>query len=129
MTTAKQLRDKFEKDLKQLQDNCKHEPSDWMEHVWAPSHYSGFQVKQCNNCWKIIKYKTYCISCRKEIITDEQKNSYQNDCLCDDCSKKGKYYCFEHKNFHNNPRGCDSCFRRFNKIKENEKVGSNEKRK
>ena len=53
--TAKELRAKFEADLKQLQDTCKHkEISDWMEYHWAPGHCSG-KVKICKKCEKTIE--------------------------------------------------------------------------
>ncbi len=110
--SARFLKEEFESDLNDLQNQCSHNSvSNWMEHFWAAGHYSGFQVKQCNDCWKIIKYKTNCIACRKQIFTDEQVNAYQNDCLCIECLKKGKYYCFVHKKFHDNPRGCSECMK------------------
>lgn len=55
--TAEELRDKFEKDLKELQDACKHEESEWMEDYWAPGHYSGM-VNVCNYCEKILEKGT-----------------------------------------------------------------------
>ena len=46
MKTAKELKDKYEADLKELQDTCPHtDQSDWMDHYWAPAHSSGFEVK------------------------------------------------------------------------------------
>jgi len=54
--TAKELRAKLEKDLKELQDQCPHTNSKWMNHEWAPGHCSGV-VKVCNCCDKILKRK------------------------------------------------------------------------
>lgn len=60
--TAKELRQKFETDLNQLQDNCKHEKiSDWMDYEWAPGHSSPIKVRTCAICEKImdINYGIY----------------------------------------------------------------------
>jgi len=114
MVTAQQMKDKFDSDLKTLQEECPHNnQSNWMEHTYAPAHFSGFQVKQCNDCWKILQYKYRCVACNKEFITTEKLNLYQHDCLCKDCLKKGKYYCCTHKQFHNNVRGCTLCLEMF----------------
>lgn len=56
MITAQQLKDKYESDLKQLQQDCKHgDISDWMSEAWAPGHLTGACVKCCNVCWKTIE--------------------------------------------------------------------------
>lgn len=52
--TAKELRDKFEADLKELQDNCEHIKSEWLEHHFAPGHFGGM-VRVCDNCEKILE--------------------------------------------------------------------------
>jgi len=53
--TAKELYEKYEKDLKDLQDNCKHgDVSDWLTYYWAPGH-SNSEAKQCNICHKIME--------------------------------------------------------------------------
>lgn len=51
--TAKQLREDFEKDLKWLQDNCKHVETEILDYAWAPGHFSGL-VCSCKNCEKIL---------------------------------------------------------------------------
>lgn len=110
MKTAKELKEQYESELKKLQEKCHHtNQSNWMEHCWAIGHFSGFEVKQCNDCWKSLQYRYRCIACGNEFITTEKRNLYQADCLCDECLKKGKYYCCTHEQFHNNARGCPLC--------------------
>lgn len=56
--TAQELKDKFDSDLKQLQETCNHEDiSGWLNLEWAPAHYAGVKVKVCNVCWKHIERK------------------------------------------------------------------------
>lgn len=56
MKTAKELREKFEKDLKELQDNCKHKDTEWLPNLFAPGHFHG-QVKVCKKCSKRLEEK------------------------------------------------------------------------
>jgi hypothetical protein len=56
MNKAEQLRVKFDNDLKELQDKCTHESSDWMPYMWAPGHF-GLPVKVCIHCDKILEHK------------------------------------------------------------------------
>ena len=116
MISAKKLKEEYERKLKDLQNECSHNDiSEWMEHSWAPAHFSGFQLKQCNYCWKIIEYRTSCIACKIKFITKEQPK--RNNCLCDRCLKKGKYYCVTHKKFYDDPQGCPICRKYFDEIK------------
>ena len=107
--TAKSLQDDHEKNLKDLQSTCKHNDiSNWMDHMWAAGHYSGYQVKQCNTCWKIISIKTNCNACRKEIIYDNPDDfAAWKEHLCNNCLKKGKHYCIAH-NIHFDDK-CPEC--------------------
>jgi len=53
---AQELLDKYESDLKQLQEVCKHEDvTDFIDEWWAPAHSTGAKVKTCNICWKTIE--------------------------------------------------------------------------
>ena len=52
--TAEQLRNQFESDLKNLQDHCPHDKSEWMLDSWAPGHFHG-EVKVCLNCEKVME--------------------------------------------------------------------------
>jgi len=58
MKTAKQLQDKYESDLKKLQESCKHpDITDWEEEWYMPGHSSGNYIKTCRICWKVIERK------------------------------------------------------------------------
>jgi len=49
------MRKRHEKEIEELQNNCKHEKiSDWMDHYWAPGHWGG-KVKVCEFCNEIIE--------------------------------------------------------------------------
>jgi hypothetical protein len=52
--SEKDLRDEFEKKLKELRDSCPHLESTWMDSMWAPGH-PGPKVKVCNNCGKVLE--------------------------------------------------------------------------
>lgn len=54
MNQAQILRKKFDDDLKKLQDNCPHIKTTEMSHMWAPAHYSTYNVIVCNECDKIV---------------------------------------------------------------------------
>lgn len=54
MSKAKELREKFDKELKELQDNCLHEKTNILPFMWAPGHYSG-KVEFCIECDKILR--------------------------------------------------------------------------
>lgn len=51
--TAQQLRDKFEADLKSLQDTCPHTESEVMQSMWAPGHMGGM-VRVCKVCEAVL---------------------------------------------------------------------------
>ena len=53
MKTAKQLREKYESDLKKLQEKCSHEKSTWMDNMVYPGHIYG-AVLVCDVCDKVI---------------------------------------------------------------------------
>ena len=57
MKTAKQIREKCEKDIKKLQKTCKHSKSHWVEECYAPAHMTGRRLKICENCEKVIRIK------------------------------------------------------------------------
>ena len=58
MTTAKELQEEFYRKLKKLQEECNHpELTDWLMEEWAPGHGTGYKVRQCKVCWKIVERK------------------------------------------------------------------------
>ena len=54
--TAEKLRKNYEKKLSELQKNCTHKKSKWMEYQWAPGHSYG-EVLVCERCDKILDRK------------------------------------------------------------------------
>lgn len=117
-STAKELQEQYEKDVQQLQENCKHKDiSDWL--IVREIHFNdtGIKVKQCNTCWKELKYKAPCEACHKEFTY--VKRDWSTSQLCPTCLKIGKYYCYGHKKLHSNRRGCPKCLKMF---KEAEKI-------
>jgi hypothetical protein len=57
MNQAQILRQKFEEDLKNLQDNCTHSETKWMPYMYAPARYSGKKALVCKECDKIVKFE------------------------------------------------------------------------
>lgn len=55
MSQAQELKDKYEADLAALQEICKHENTTWAAECWAPAHFSGWEVRVCENCWKTLE--------------------------------------------------------------------------
>ena len=55
MSKAKELRDKFEADLKKLQDDCPHKEVEKIPYMWSPGHNSGDCIV-CLECNKILKH-------------------------------------------------------------------------
>ena len=56
MKSYKDLKEKFDLDVKNLQERCKHKKSDWFLSRWAPGHFGG-DVKLCLFCNKILENK------------------------------------------------------------------------
>lgn len=56
--TAAELKNKYEEDLKNLQENCPHSSiSDWVDEYWAPGHSTFKKIKYCRICWKTVEEK------------------------------------------------------------------------
>lgn len=118
MKTATELKEQYEKDMKELQENCKHKDiSDWIIIYEFHGNDTGVKVKQCNICWKELEYKAPCEACHKEFTY--VKRDWSTSQLCPTCLKKGKYYCYKHKKLHSNRHGCPKCLKMF---KEAEKI-------
>jgi len=53
MSEYKKLKEKFEQDVKELQENCPHKVlSEPIEVYWAPGHSSGYSSRFCECCNK-----------------------------------------------------------------------------
>ena len=52
--TIMQMRDRHEKEINLLQNNCPHPVSRWRQNMWAPAHYDG-EVRVCQQCGKIME--------------------------------------------------------------------------
>ena len=55
LKTYKELEKEFDRKVKQLQSECKHEKTNVMEHWWAIGHSSGYNVEVCEICNKTIR--------------------------------------------------------------------------
>ena len=90
--TAEGLREKYNKDLEELQDTCKHiDKSEWMIEEWPPAHTTGWEVIQCNTCWKLLERKSKCNRCGKSIHINEDeyiKLTYEDPIRNGLCSEK-----------------------------------------
>jgi len=53
-----QMRGRHKREIEELQSSCKHkELTDWMEECFAPVHSTGYMVKSCKLCGKIVERK------------------------------------------------------------------------
>lgn len=50
MKTAKEIRDKAELDILELQKVCKHEKTTLCHESWAPGHFTGRMLEVCDAC-------------------------------------------------------------------------------
>jgi len=63
MENINEMNKRHDKEIKQLQELCKHKKSKWMPYMWAPGHYGG-DVETCDFCGKILKRKEISIGLR-----------------------------------------------------------------
>jgi hypothetical protein len=45
------MKERHAREIKKLQETCKHKKATWMPSMWAPGHM-GPNVKVCSNCGK-----------------------------------------------------------------------------
>ncbi len=57
MESYNKLKEEFDKKIEALQKKCKHKKTFWAEHWWALAHSSGYKVKVCDRCHKILEEK------------------------------------------------------------------------
>ncbi len=53
--TAKEIRDKCEQDILELQKVCNHPSSHQAEECWAIGHFTGRSLMICDICEKVLK--------------------------------------------------------------------------
>lgn len=52
MSEYENLKNEFERKVKELQEKCPHTTTKWYMHMWAPGHFSGEDILVCENCDK-----------------------------------------------------------------------------
>lgn len=57
MLTAKEIRNKCENDIKELQKICEHPTSTWCIESYAPGHLTGRSLKICDVCEKTLEIR------------------------------------------------------------------------
>lgn len=66
MSEAEKIRSEAEAKVQSLQESCPHKKlSKWMDEWWAMAHSTGFQVKSCLRCGKVMKRRINCWKCGK----------------------------------------------------------------
>ena len=92
MKTYNELKEEFDKNVEDLQSKCKHEDvSDWMAEWWAIEHPTGWQVKVCNICDKVVARKTICSDCVKELIEGvDVIKTVSSSPYCEKCAPKAE---------------------------------------
>jgi len=54
MSQAKELEQKYQDDLKSLQETCTHVKTTWALVSWGPGRYGNTDHEICDNCWKTV---------------------------------------------------------------------------
>ena len=92
MKTYEELKKEFENDVEELQSKCNHENiSDWRIEYWAFGHVTGWQIKFCYICNKIIVRKTRCSDCGRELIKgNDVIKEVGSLSYCKECSPKAE---------------------------------------
>ena len=58
METIEQMLERHRHEVEALQEGCSHPRiSDWVEEYWAPGHSTGYLVRYCKSCGKIVERK------------------------------------------------------------------------
>ena len=57
MKSYDKLKEEFDKKIEELQSKCSHKKTHWAEHWWALAHSSGYKVRVCDRCCKILEEK------------------------------------------------------------------------
>lgn len=57
MTDIEELREKHKQEIEKLQNICIHLTHHWALECWAPGHFTGRELKICDNCGKMLEGK------------------------------------------------------------------------
>ena len=87
------MKERHQREIRELQENCPHKYiSKWTDEWWAIAHSTGFQVKYCLDCDKIVKRRTTCCKCSKltENYNEGDGSTYKpiGDYWCEKCFKE-----------------------------------------
>ena len=90
--TYDELKEEFDKNVEELQTKCKHEDvSEWMDEWWAIMHSTGWVIKRCNICNKVVARKTICSGCEKELIEGvDVIKTVSSSSYCEKCAPKAE---------------------------------------
>lgn len=93
MKTYKKLKKEFDEKVEELRKKCPHKKlSGWCEEWWGIGHGTGFQVKVCRVCNKIVRRATTCQKCGKiteDYVDGNGKTRPMGEYFCKVCDKKG----------------------------------------
>lgn len=92
--SAKELHEEYLYKRDKLQRTCKHPTlSDWIDEWWAPCHSTGFKVKICDFCAKVMHRRGFCLDCSKQIEDNNIFEGLTGQTSCLDCLEKSKKTC------------------------------------
>ena len=57
MSQYNKLKNEFDAKVLALQGRCRHKESKWVLEWWAIGHSTGFEVRMCQNCGKILGHR------------------------------------------------------------------------
>ena len=98
MLTYEQLKADFERRVAELQRKCKHpKKSGWITEYWAPFHPTGFEVRICKICNKVVDRRTTCQRCGRVVrqgdyVDGDGKTRPVGEYLCKSCEREWQRY-------------------------------------
>ena len=73
MSEYKKLKEKFEQDLRELQERCPHKALSLpIEVYWAPGHSSGYSSRYCERCNKQMDKNPWTVQYELEDKQDDK---------------------------------------------------------
>jgi hypothetical protein len=55
MNAIDRMRERHEKEIEELQNECEHKQATIMPYYWAIAHYAGYDVEVCDECGKTLR--------------------------------------------------------------------------